>query len=93
MRRMQGTGRAVGALWVRERGWDAGQRMGMVGTGCVGHTGQEARGPDVARAARGTRGPEHPLRAGRQIPAETRRSFPKKTGGVGRAPNLLQSRV
>lgn len=90
---MRSTRRAAGALWVGEQGWDAGERMGTTGTGCVGHTEQEAHGPDVARAAHRMQGPEHLLCTGWQIPSETRRSFPKKMGGVGRAPNLLQSRV
>lgn len=32
---MWSTRRAAGALWVGEQGWDAGERMGMVGTGYV----------------------------------------------------------
>lgn len=90
---MRDIGRAAGALWVGEQGWDAGERMGTAGTGCVGHREQEVCGPDVASAARRMQDPEHPLHAGWQIPLETWTSFPKKTGGVGRAPNLLQSRV
>lgn len=48
---MQGTRRAAGALWVGEQGWGAGERMGIAGIGCMGHTEQEARSPDVATAA------------------------------------------
>lgn len=72
-----------------EQGWDAGERMGMAGTGCVGHRKQETCGPDVARAARRMQGPEHPLHVGCQISSETRRSFPKKMGGSGEGSQLI----
>lgn len=69
------------------RGWE------QLDIGCMGHTELEARGPDVARAARRMWGPKHPLHTGWQIPSETQRNFPKKMGGVGKTPNLLQSSV
>lgn len=64
-----------------EQGWDAGERMGMVGTGCVGHTEQEARGPDVARAALRMQGPEHLLCVGWQDPFGDPEELPKENGG------------
>lgn len=54
---MQGTRRAAGSLWVGEQVWSAGERMGIAGIGCVGHTEQEARSPDVATAACRMQGP------------------------------------
>lgn len=70
---------------------------GEVGTswtlGCVGHMELEAHGPDVNKAAVRVQGPKHPLHTGWQIPSENQRNFPKKMGGVGKTPNLLQSSI
>lgn len=61
--------------------------------GCMGHMELEAHGPDVARVAHRMQGPKQPLHTGWQIPSETQRNFPKKMGGMGKTPNLLQSSV